>query len=655
MTLQKGVVPGWHRRWQPLWQLQWQLAWRISRWLLAGLCALLWAGAARAEMPAPLQWLPNLQTVDLAPHMAVLEDAKGRWTLQQVRSPDRHWLGTDALVPGFSASTWWLRVAVRNPGTQTLRLVLSLHQPLQDGVHWMVLDERGAVLQDEASGDRMPFEARSVKDRDLALMLTLPPGAVQQVYVRLDSHDGLFEPIHPTLCTTEAFRRVSSQETLLNGLYFGGLLSLMLYHLLLWGSTRQRSFGWFAVYALCLLCWAFTYRGFAFEWLWPQSPRWGNTVLALFATGSLISSSMFFITYLRLAERVPRWQLRGLWTLMGLTALTLPLAAADCYAASWAWCVHCGLLITVCQVGIGLDQMRHGSREAGFHTVSFLPMAFGVSVALLQIDGLVAQDRWTNGLLQVSSALQMVLLALGLADTLKQLLEQKLLAERQARAAQHQLAIGLEHQVKQRTAQLEAANQRLAELSITDALTGAYNRRHFDTRCRDLLRTRGRAAAPGAAHASAAAPLALCMLDIDHFKAYNDRYGHHAGDRALSAVATCLRERLRRDGDQLFRLGGEEFGVLFTAAHTDQALEFAEGLRLAVRGLALPHEGSSLGRVTASFGLVFCEAAALEGMTPEALYSQADGMLYLAKQAGRDRVVSAPVVAGQWAEVSDPL
>jgi diguanylate cyclase len=613
------------------------------------------AGSALADVPAPLLWPQGRQSMDLAPHLAVLEDPGGHWSLQQVRSPHARWVRAEALAPGFSASTWWLRVAVRNPGAQTLRLVLGLHQPLQDDVHWTVLDERGAVLQDEAGGDRLPFEARSFKDHDLAVLLTLPARAEQQVFVRLGTHDGLFESIHPTLRTTESFRRFSSLETLLNGLYFGGLLALALYHVLLWGSTRQRSFGLYAVYALCFLGWAFTYSGFAFQWLWPDSPRWGNMVLALFAAGSLISSLLFFISYLQLAERGPRWQLRALWVLIGLAALTLPLALADLYAASWAWCIPCGLLTVVCQMAIGQAQLRRGSREARFYMVSFLPLALGASVTLLQIDGLVAHGWWSDGLLQVCSALQMLLLALGLADALNQLRDQKLLAERQALTAQHQLAIGLEHQVLQRTAELEAANQRLAELSITDALTGAYNRRHFDTRCRDLLHTRGRGPAPGAPAGDLDAPLALCMLDIDHFKAYNDRYGHQAGDRALSAVAACLRERLRRDGDQLFRLGGEEFGVLFTATHAEQALEFSEGLRLAVRALALPHAGSVQGLVTASFGLVFCEAAALRRMSAEALYSQADAMLYLAKQAGRDRVVSAPVVSGHWADASDLL
>ncbi|HEY8877345.1 MAG TPA: diguanylate cyclase, partial [Roseateles sp.] len=182
---------------------------------------------------------------------------------------------------------------------------------------------------------------------------------------------------------------------------------------------------------------------------------------------------------------------------------------------------------------------------------------------------------------------------------------------------------------------LEAANRQLRDLAIVDALTGAFNRRHFNDVCL--------AALAGAQRGQA---VALCMLDVDHFKAYNDRYGHQAGDAVLKAVSLTLRDSLKRSTDALFRLGGEEFGVIFSATSAETARHFVGQLSAALHALALPHKGSALGVVTASFGLAWW-AAPTSQLTPEAMYAAADEALYEAKRAGRDQMVMRCFLAGE--------
>jgi diguanylate cyclase (GGDEF)-like protein/PAS domain S-box-containing protein len=182
---------------------------------------------------------------------------------------------------------------------------------------------------------------------------------------------------------------------------------------------------------------------------------------------------------------------------------------------------------------------------------------------------------------------------------------------------------------------LEAANRQLRDLAIVDALTGAFNRRHFNDVCL--------AALAGAQRGQA---VALCMLDVDHFKAYNDRYGHQAGDAVLKAVAQTLKDSLKRSTDALFRLGGEEFGVIFSATSAETARHFVCQLNAALRALALPHEGSPQGVVTASFGLAWW-AAPTSQLTPDTMYAAADDALYEAKRAGRDQMVMRCFLAGE--------
>jgi diguanylate cyclase (GGDEF)-like protein len=180
--------------------------------------------------------------------------------------------------------------------------------------------------------------------------------------------------------------------------------------------------------------------------------------------------------------------------------------------------------------------------------------------------------------------------------------------------------------------QLREANAMLSELSIRDGLTGLFNRRHFDA----VFETEFRRAARGRQS------LGLLLIDVDHFKAYNDTYGHQQGDECLREVARVLetKPRPRRGHDCVARYGGEEFAVVLPGADVAAATRIADSLREAVLGLRLEHAGSGTGRwVTASIG-VCCRQPEI-GETTATMLRDADTALYVAKGTGRNRVVVA--------------
>jgi diguanylate cyclase (GGDEF)-like protein/PAS domain S-box-containing protein len=176
---------------------------------------------------------------------------------------------------------------------------------------------------------------------------------------------------------------------------------------------------------------------------------------------------------------------------------------------------------------------------------------------------------------------------------------------------------------------------RLRELSTTDGLTGIANRRAFD-------------AAVGQEWSRAARgsrPLSLAMIDIDHFKAYNDLHGHPGGDECLRQVARAIAATSRRASDFTARYGGEEFAVILPELGPQAAAALAERIRAAVESLALPHGASqTAGVVTISIGVATLEPGANEGevFAAQKLIDQADRALYAAKSAGRNRVGQAP-------------
>lgn len=175
--------------------------------------------------------------------------------------------------------------------------------------------------------------------------------------------------------------------------------------------------------------------------------------------------------------------------------------------------------------------------------------------------------------------------------------------------------------------ELAAARAELTRLALTDPLTGLSNRRHFD----EVL------AAELSRNERHGGRTSLAILDLDHFKAYNDYLGHPAGDAALRQVAALLRDRVRVH-DTVARLGGEEFAVLMVGASPEAAFLTAERIRAAVNGSEL---GSGPVRVSVSVGVA---TAPEDGSTPAELVWEADRALYRAKAAGRDTTVVAGLV-----------
>jgi diguanylate cyclase (GGDEF)-like protein len=180
----------------------------------------------------------------------------------------------------------------------------------------------------------------------------------------------------------------------------------------------------------------------------------------------------------------------------------------------------------------------------------------------------------------------------------------------------------------QRSQRAQFAQQRaLEELLSTDALTGIANRRRLDAA---LAREWRRCARVGA-------PLSLLMIDVDHFKAFNDTYGHPAGDECLRKLARCLKKTIKRPADTPARYGGEELTAVLPDTLGEGAFLLADEFRTAVRDLAIPHSGSDKGIVTVSIGVSTLDRGGGVA-TCEDLVRRADEALYAAKEAGRDRV-----------------
>ena len=176
--------------------------------------------------------------------------------------------------------------------------------------------------------------------------------------------------------------------------------------------------------------------------------------------------------------------------------------------------------------------------------------------------------------------------------------------------------------------ELKAINIRLQTLSITDQLTGLYNRRHFEEIFkRELQRAKRNKS-----------NFSLIILDIDYFKKLNDTYGHDAGDKALKALAKCLKKITKRANDFVFRIGGEEFAIIIAEEDSKSAINIIKFLQNSLKDLAILNEESAVSKyLTISAGLVSFIPS--QNDTIDTIMKKADDRLYEAKESGRNKFI----------------
>lgn len=194
------------------------------------------------------------------------------------------------------------------------------------------------------------------------------------------------------------------------------------------------------------------------------------------------------------------------------------------------------------------------------------------------------------------------------------------------------------------TSKLKRANKKLENVSYTDSLTSLHNRRYFNMVYDKELKRAQRSNNY----------ITFMMLDIDYFKQYNDTYGHLEGDKALKIVAQTLKNTLKRPSDYVFRLGGEEFGVLLTSTDESNSAKLAREICDAIREQKLEHKNSlAHDYVTISIGVVCCIAD--DALNEDILLSRADEMLYNAKKGGRDRYIITSNVSEASVNIEDDI
>lgn len=596
---------------------------RVYRWLA---CWAMGLAAWLCLSPALAQTVVLQNTQPLAhwgQQWRVLEDPSGRLSLADVSQAGHPWRALNSPDPnfGYSRSAFWLKVELVNEHVPQRDWLLGLRYPLLDFLDVYVVPTQGAVTH-HATGDRRRFDSRPLDDRNFFFPFQLPPGERVTLYLRVQGQGSLQAPL--VLTTPAAWQQTIGREHVLQGMYAGALLAMFLYNVLLYVSLRTRSYLYYITYLALFGLTQMVFNGMAFQYLWPDLPDWGNRAAPFFMGLSGWILTQFSRDFLALpihwpaADRVVRITL---WIFGGVAVASLWMD----YAIPIRVGTTASILAPFLHLVITAEMLRRGHRQALYFLAAFGGLLVGVTLAAMQAYSLVKASVLTEYGLQIGSVLEITLLSFALAHRLK-------LAQETNERLQLAHAAELEERVQARTADLDRAmhklteaNTRLQALTVRDALTGLHNRQFLNERLPDLWRQAQRW------HQT----LSVLMIDVDHFKQVNDRYGHAAGDEALRLVASTLARHLGRPGDLAVRYGGEEFLAVLPQTNLEGASHIAENLRLSVENLVC-RVGQDLIPLTVSIGV----AQAKPGHTThrvEDLLHEADQLLYQAKRSGRNR------------------
>ena len=420
----------------------------------------------------------------------------------------------------------------------------------------------------------------------------------------------------------------SANSYAIHALYFGMLLALAAYNLLLYVALRERVFLYYVIFVIAVGVGIGSIYGLAGQYLWPDAVAWSNRALVVAFAVTGIVGPLFTRDFLGTARVAPRWHwwlALGAWLHVGvlLVGLFAPLRVAM-QVMSATTMFGCVLML-----GCGIACAMRGAPGARLFVLAWAAILVGGLLMALRNFGLLPTNVVTMHGMQVGSALEMLLLSFALAARFTQIKQEKAQAQAAALAAQQQLVASLQlherelaQRVTERTEELAAANTRLRELALRDPLTALANRAALYVRLDEALQ-RAR---------SSGQPLCLLMIDLDGFKAVNDRNGHAVGDLVLVEFAARLRAAARPQ-DLVARLGGDEFVVVGEGMHLpDEAQRIAQAVLVA---LSTPMAAARDARIGASIGIA---ASGADDTGTEALLHRADAAMYAAKAAGRGSI-----------------
>ncbi len=528
--------------------------------------------------------------IALGPHIQFMQEQDQPWSwTQALRKFETSTPGQSQLAVlnfGIDAAPVWLVFAVQNDHAQAVKRRLVLENSWLDEVSFYLVGPLGQMREYQL-GDSRPFDQRPLLRRFLSFDFDYPPGQTR-VLIRAATPDPMLLPLY--FGTSEQLDRRVIAQAYSYGFLYGVILALLLYNLILYLGIRQHRYLFYVVYLAMFMMMNLTYTGHAYQWLWPDFPRWQQWSNPFFIMLYGASGILFALSFLNVRRHFPRldqvlkWLVGAALLAQGLMLLLQWQDAAVQFSIAFVF-VFSGFTLW-----LSILCLSRSMKETIYFLLATLASIIGATITAMTVWDALPYSEWSYRAVEIGTAIDVILLSIALAEQFNQANSEKIKAQ---------------------------------DLARIDPLSGLYNRRAFYELSQPLV---------DAAHRYQH-DMSMMMLDIDRFKVINDSWGHLAGDEVLRQLSTLLRSLIRK-GDVAARWGGEEFVVFLPETSHSNALRLAERLRREVEALQVLVDGEMI-LFSVSLGVV---SAQLPEESLDDLLKRADERLYQAKSSGRNRV-----------------
>jgi len=581
----------------------------VLKWLVTALVLLvLLVPAAQAQL------LPTSQS-ELAIEYTSSEQKLDLETARNLSASQWSKLETDRASFGYTSDEYWFRFQLDN---KPYDRILHIAYPLLDELTIYIIQPEG--VRTYQMGDTVPFGERPIPTSEFAV--PLPENTKGEIYIKTNTQSSMRLPI--AVRTEIGFFETQMNRRIAEGIYFGVLLCMAVYNLFGFIASRESEFGLYSLYTLFFAGLMLSLEGLGFHYLWPNSLYLQDKGIPIFGSLTFLTAALFAYQLLELKRYRYTWG-RGLMVMAFLSAISLLIAIFASYRIS----IH--VLLSLAAPGclflllVGAYMWRKGFVYARIFTLAWCSLLVSVVANSLGYLGVIDSMFIQRHAIMIGSGIEILLLSWVLAVRYSEQRKERLQAERRYNRE-------LAESVDERTFELQVAlrelqdvNTELEQKNTEDPLTGLYNRRYFQQHLdRELRRTLRREL-----------PLALLMIDVDHFKPVNDTHGHLAGDQILQQLAGLMQKHAKRAADIVCRYGGEEFAIILPETDLQEAEIFAKQLLEQVRETEFETNAGLL-KITFSVGVISTSARVFDNV--DELFKAADDALYAAKHDGRDRV-----------------
>lgn len=433
--------------------------------------------------------------------------------------------------------------------------------------------------------------------KTLSTAFTLPGSYDHERYFFVQLKHPVIQQTSLSLYSQEVFLQKNLHITALVWAGFGILLAMILFNLFTSIFLKENAYYLYVTYITMILFHQLAYIGGLKLVSIPLYNFFSSKVIT-FGSLSAIMALLFTRSFLKTRDSLP-WMNKLIWACVIIQIIIIAFDFAGFHPQANQASLVLGLLMPILLFSVAIIRIRQGFISAIYYLTAWSMLWAGIIVFTLNGLGVIEGNEFANHSLLLGSALESVLLSLALAYRVKEFREQ--------------------HEV------FKKKERRLKELTITDELTNLYNKRWFSSKLESEID-----------HASSMQlPLSLIILDADHFKKFNDTYGHAAGDEILAKLGKNISESLR-DTDIPCRYGGEEFAIILPGIDMKDALITAERLRKKVQSQRFKTGLNKNIKATISLGV----ATLKDSEKSKSLFERADKALYRAKELGRNRTVS---------------